>query len=371
MKSVSSWSLPSRSVIALWLLLALVLVQFGRLHQVEKRLNALTTPSATAPSEVSEVIESSSVSEDLLSFLDAFGAEKEVELREHANLEAAKTYFKGVDWAAQNLSLQNMEGVPVENGLSFDLGTEDAILIAFLLDHEGLFSIQTYRDDLEVEEPDSFESAQMALETYLKSEDFKADRAAATAVKTAEQNFSDQILGNDAVFAALQAKGMKLDYSQEDTDELRLVFTNVELTPIFQVSVQKEDAWVRAETLVGEKESLDLKGTDVDMAAFLAFLEGMDARPKVEQLVASREAELSALFEDDATQSVLNRHGLKLGERGEDLNFFIYPLLNGEGTMVAEILLERTTGDVKVRFDGQVWNLVEATESLQTLKKNS
>jgi hypothetical protein len=27
--------------------------------------------------------------------------------------------------------------------------------------------------------------------------------------------------------------------------------------------------------------------------------------------------------------------------------------------------------DVKVRFDGQVWNLVEATQSLETVKKNS
>ncbi len=371
MKSTPSWSLPSRSVIALWLLLALVVVQFGRLHQMEQRLNALTTPRMESSVEVSEIVGESSVSEDLLSFLDAFGAENEVELRANANVEAAKTYFKSVDWAAQNLNLQNAEGAPVENGLSFDLGTEDTVLIRLLLDHEGLFSIQTYRDDLEVDEPDSFQSAQMALETHLKSEDFKADREAATAVKAAEQNFSDQILGNDAVFAALQAKGMKLDYSQEDTDELRLVFTNVELTPILQVSVQKEDAWVRAETLVGEQESLDLQGGEADVQPFLNFLERVDARPKVEQMVGSREEELAALWADSATQSVLNRHGLKVGERGEDLNFFVYPLLNGEGAVVAEILLERATGDVKVRFDGQVWSLIEATESLQTLKKNS
>ncbi len=362
--------LPSRSVIALWLLLALIVVQFGRLHQMEQRLNALTTSSLATPSEVSEVVESSSVSEDLLSFLDAFGAEKEMELRETANVEAAKTYFKSVDWAAQGLSLQNAEGVPVENGLSFDLGAEDTVLIRLLLDHEGLLSVQTYRDDLEVDEPNSFESAQMTLETYLKSEAFKADRAAATAVKTAEQNFSDQILGNDAVFAALQAKGMKLDYSQEDTDELRLVFTNVELTPILQVSVQKEDAWVRAEALVGSKESLDLHGGEADVQPFLSFLEKVDARPKVEQVVGSREEELAALWADSATQSILSRHGLKVGERTEDLNFFVYPLMNGEGTVVAEILLERATGDVKVRFDGQIWSLVDATESLQTLKKN-
>lgn len=296
----------------------------------------------------------------IFDFVEALGtAEAKAELYE-ARSTALRDYFsvsedlinKGVSFNAAGV--EGMEGLEW-NVVDEATGTE---LLSLVLSRDALFSGKNYYGTMDLEEAELTE-VQAEIRSFMSK--LEEVRSSLAAVAQSQQHLETTLFPSEGFQTYLNEHALKLSH---------LEISNADGSLIAQFEI---DALTGNLSLKFGEKSVALTQDEAGQALAVKTLEEqVDPRTALQVKVDERRDELAHLALDRGFNSTLESLGLSMGAVTEEATRLYYPILNDQGEVLRNLVLDFATGEVSVEMpgSGEVESLAAATLNLtQTGKK--
>ncbi|QQR55535.1 hypothetical protein IPG41_03200 [Candidatus Peregrinibacteria bacterium] len=360
----------------LTLLILAVVFQFFQISHLEKKLVELS-PGAEDSGGLSDFFGGEEESEEdelgtlLFDFVNNLGVYEENKARYEANLAALQTAVQDAYWNGKGLSLSNPQGTYTEQDLDYiflDASVGNVPLLTLSLAYDGKVEVHVYGSEFELSDGQSVDSSIVEVKAHLDT-DLDTLRSTVQKVNAQRTALSIFILGQDFQTLVME-KSLKVLPEADQLGSYVIVFQNSEATPIAECEVLKKNAQLVCSTQAPAEE---LSGASVAEVQedLLALFTAMDARTALQKKVDEQKAKIAEVLEDPAFKASLKNAGLSVGSATETETAIQYPIVNAGGAVLRLLILDKSTGEVKVSLsDGQdTQGLVTAVQLLEFSSK--
>lgn len=342
-----------------FILFGLLLVQFYQIMNLQKRVDELT-PGAEEGSSLSDIFgggadesEEDELSTLLFDFVNNLGTYEENKARYEANLTALQAVVQDSYWAEKGLNLSNPDGTFGEENLSyvFKDASTGAALLTLVLQYDGTLAVDVFGTAVDLSDDRAVESTRTEVKTYL--DDHLEEVRSTVQEVNAQRSALTGFWASPEMQSLVTQKGLKVIPEVEQQQSYMVVIQNADGAPIAECDVMKKDAELVCSTLepMDEVQTQALADSQTEL---LALLTAMDARTALQKTLDSQKAQIEAVLADPAFQAALGNAQLSVGPSVETDTSIQYPILNAAGTSLRVLVLDKTTGEVKVTLpDGK------------------
>ncbi len=292
--------------------------------------------------------ESSSLNTLMFSFVQNLGAYEKNKLRYEANLAVLQESIKTTDLSPYGLTLENPEGTYDEAALSYDFvdSISGVTLLSISLAYDGILSASTYNAELTLQ---NRESAAQSFADVLAvfSTDLNTLRQSVDGVNATRQALQDFLI-SEQMTTLLAEKKMTIASETETDENYSVLLLNSDEVSLVEWRVSKTSMGLSFESLDPAQTLLVDLANPESQSEVLALLQSVDARSALEKNVDAQKEELAMILSDPAFVETLNTVGLYFGPVLETELRLEYPLFNSDNQVLRILILDKTTGEIKV-----------------------
>lgn len=297
----------------------------------------------------------------VFTFVDRLGDFEEKQVQYEENLVGITEFFVDPMWAEATLFV---EGFKV-----YDDQLEGMEVLDLYLDLDSSFTINSYNGEFELVDDEDLDEVKEKLTAFVEGiEEFR------NLVRTV--NESRNFVSN-TVIANSDFQEFIVENKIGISEELELVgeyyyysFYNDDGVEVTQIWINKDDASIQ---MYGdENEVYTYEISEEGFAEIFSDIKELDFRTSLAKTVDEKQAELEALFDDNAFMATLEDKGFTVTDPEDTDDRFSFSILDSEGNLLRTVYLDKSTGEVLVETpEESTEKLSAAIDSLDLSSKKT
>lgn len=296
-------------------------------------------------------------------FVDQLGAYQNSQTLVSEQRTALQAALTDVSWLSEMEITMTPNDAPSEGAysVSFVPNIYGVPFLTLTLEWDGHFEAKTYGGTLEFSDSTSFEVVWEELTEAIKS-NWSEWLSNYQQVSEALNQLSEALFVDPMWQALLAEKGLSVSNVYESDTEYLYEILNADQQSIATVSLKKSDA---SYFLKSQNSETTLSGEAL-VSELVEAVGQMDTRTILQKKFEQTVASMDTLLSDEAFEATLDRYGFQMGAKSETDRGVEYPILDDSGNVLRILLVDRSTGDLKVITPGQE-NLETISDATETL----